>query len=67
MMQMATTFTDAGWDGLLTGIKAGARLAVERIVVPAYSGSSIFQKNGTGETSTPFRPLRQTTGWNHWP
>ncbi|MYE01687.1 MAG: hypothetical protein F4Y03_10490, partial [Alphaproteobacteria bacterium] len=27
----------------------------------------MFQKNGTGETSTPFRPLRQAIGWNHWP
>ena len=28
---------------------------------------SMFQKNGTGETSTPESSLRQATGWNHCP
>lgn len=28
---------------------------------------SIFQKNGTGETTTPLRLERQAIGWNHWP
>ena len=28
---------------------------------------SMFQKNGTGETSTPESSLRHATGWNHCP
>ena len=28
---------------------------------------SMFQKNGTGETSTPESSFRHATGWNHCP
>ena len=28
---------------------------------------SMFQKNGTGDTSTPESSLRHATGWNHCP
>ena len=51
--------------------RASPRRPVRPSPVPPGAGGiqlfSMFQKNGTGETSTPDSSFRHATGWNHCP